>query len=314
MFHLSQNDGRCNMNSASSSLKSFSVTCASRAAFVADSCEERWFSVLPAEPHTNPPDHLLWHAELLLNQRAVSGAEKHIQFTALISLTQSIIQPSSHPAIQAAGQPFFLFLFWEHFRWVFGCEWALGMRFEEDYQGPESCLEASCAFQQNCHFPGCIRLWNIWCVTLSLPFLSLSHSLSGSDIEKHGCRAWRRYLGLLLPALHSLALQWYKLFLFCVAMTSSPLQFCRLSCASFTMTSYLLVLNCEKRVAGCCWPNYSCCWYFHLASTAAYSMLFSAVQRPRFPWLAMLWYRLIKVWYYKAQSMSLVVLLLRLKV
>lgn len=102
MFHLSQNDGRCNMNSASSSLKSFSVTCASRAAFVADSCEERWFSVLPAEPHTNPPDHLLWHAELLLNQRAVSGAEKHIQFTALISLTQSIIRPSSHPGGRSA--------------------------------------------------------------------------------------------------------------------------------------------------------------------------------------------------------------------
>lgn len=234
-----------------------------------------------------------WTSVLLVELKSTSSSQHWFH---------SPSQLSGHPAIQAAGQPFFLFLFWEHFRWVFGCEWALGMRFEEDYQGPESCLEASCAFQQNCHFPGCIRLWNIWCVTLSLPFLSLclSHSLSGSDIEKHGCRAWRRYLGLLLPALHSLALQWYELFLVCVAMTSSPLQFCRLSCASFTMTSYLLVLNCEKRVAGCCWPNYSCCWDFHLASTAAYSMLFSAVQRPRFPWLAMLWYRLIKVWYYKA--------------
>ena len=69
---------------------------------------------LPAEPHThtNPPPHrLLWHAELLLNQCTVSGAEKHIQFTTLISLTQSISRPVSHPArhpvIRAAGLPFF---------------------------------------------------------------------------------------------------------------------------------------------------------------------------------------------------------------
>lgn len=174
MFHLTKNDGRCNMNSASSSLKSFSVTCASRAAFVADSCGERWFSVLPAEPH-KPPQTIYcgmlnsyWTSVLLVELKSTSSSQHWFH---------SPSQLSGHPAIQAAGQPFFLFLFWEHFRWVFGCEWALGMRFEEDYQGPESCLEASCAFQQNCHFPGCIRLWNIWCVTLSLPFLSLCLSL-----------------------------------------------------------------------------------------------------------------------------------------
>lgn len=118
--------------------------------------------------HTQILHHLLRHAELLLTQCTASGAEKHIQFTTLISLTQSISWPVSHPAhhpvIQAAGLPFL-----EHFRWVFGCERALGMRFEEDYQGPESCLGASCAFQQNYCCPCCISVGKMWCVSFPLP-------------------------------------------------------------------------------------------------------------------------------------------------
>lgn len=140
--------------------------------------------------HAQIPHHLLWHAELLLNQCTVSGAEKHIQFTTLISLTQSISWPVSHPArhpvIQAAGLPFL-----EHFRWVFGCEWALGMRFEEDYQGPESCLGASCAFQQSCRCPCCISVGKMWCVSFSLSlFLSLSLSLSFAKWFRH----WKTWL------------------------------------------------------------------------------------------------------------------------
>lgn len=118
--------------------------------------------------HVQTLHHLPWHAELLLTHCAASGAEKHIQFTTLISLTQSISRPVSHPAhhpvIQAAGLPFL-----EHFRWVFGCEWALGMRFEEDYQGPESCLGAPCAFQHNCCRPCCISVGKMRCVSFPLP-------------------------------------------------------------------------------------------------------------------------------------------------
>lgn len=166
---------KCNMNSASSSLKSFSVTCASRAAFVADSCED---SVSSQLSHTQTPQTIYcgmlnsyWTSVLLVELKSSSSSQHWFH---------SPSQLSGHPAIQPSRRPvslFFFFFFWEHFRWVFGCEWALGMRFEEDYQGPESCLEASCAFQQSCHFPGCIRLWNIWCVTLSLSFLSLCLSL-----------------------------------------------------------------------------------------------------------------------------------------
>lgn len=86
-----------------------------------------------------------------------------------------------HSPSQLVGLPgepsgfFFFLFFWEHFRRVFGCEWALGMRFEEDYQGPESCcLRASCAFQQNCPCPSCISAGKMWCVSPPPPFLSPS--------------------------------------------------------------------------------------------------------------------------------------------
>lgn len=131
------------------------------------------------EPHINPPDHILWHAELSLNQCTVSRAEKHIQFTTLISLTQSISWPS-----RQAVWPFL-----EHFWRVFGCEWALGMRFEEDYQGPESCLGALCAFQQNCPCPSCISVGKMWFVSLSPP-LCVSVSLSFVKWFRH----WKTWL------------------------------------------------------------------------------------------------------------------------
>ena len=213
--------------------------------------------------HTQIPHHFLWHAELLLNQCTASGAEKHIQFTTLISLTQSISWPVSHPAchpvIQAAGLPFL-----EHFRWVFGCERALGMRFEEDYQGPESCLGASCAFQQSCRCPCCISVGKMWCVSLSLPLsvslslsLSLSHLLSGSDIEKHDCRGSQWYLGLLFS---SRSLMMFSHLWFCVAMTTSHLHLSSLclwpscACLSWGLPLCVSALN-SGEVAAYCWPR-----------------------------------------------------------
>lgn len=142
------------------------ATCVSKATSLANSsCKRPRFCVLPAGPHTNPAPFTV--ACWTLTDPVHSGAEKHIEFTTLISLTQSISwlvsHPAHHPVIQAAGLPFL-----EHFRWVFGCEWALGMRFEEDYQGPESCLGASCAFQQNCCCPRCISVGKMWCVSFPL--------------------------------------------------------------------------------------------------------------------------------------------------
>lgn len=97
---------KCNMNSASSSLKSFSVTCASRAAFVADSCED---SVSSQLSHTQTPQTIYcgmlnsyWTSVLLVELKSSSSSQHWFH---------SPSQLSGHPAIQAAGQPFFLFLF-----------------------------------------------------------------------------------------------------------------------------------------------------------------------------------------------------------
>ena len=216
--------------------------------------------------HTQILHHFLWHAELLLNQCTASGAEKHIQFTTLISLTQSISQPVSHPArhpvIQAAGLPFL-----EHFRWVFGCERALAMRFEEDYQGPESCLGASCAFQQSCRCPCCISVGKMWCVSLSLPLsvsVSLSLSLSLSLSFAKWFRHWKTWLqGLAVISRSTLLVSFFddvQPFVVCVATTSSHLHLSSLclwpscACLSWGLPLCVSALN-SGEVAAYCWPR-----------------------------------------------------------
>lgn len=143
----------------------------------------------------------------MLNSHWTSGLLAELKST---SSSQHWFHSPSQLVGLPGGPSGFLF-FLEHFRRVFGCEWALAMRFEEDYQGPESCLGASCAFQQNCPCPSCISVGKMWC-TSPRPHVFLSHSLSGSDIEKHDCRGLRWYLGLLFSSLHHICISPHFIF------------------------------------------------------------------------------------------------------
>lgn len=179
-----------------------------------------------------------WTSVLLVEPKSTSSSQHWFH---------SPSQLAGQSVIHASGLPFL-----EHFRWVFGCEWALGMRFEEDYQGPESCLGASCAFRQNCRHPCCISVGKMWCVSLSLSpsfCLCLSHSLSGSDIEKHDCRGWQWYLGLL-----SFFFDDAQPFVACVAAAASHLHLSSLCLwPSWSCLSWGLYMSGE--VAGYCCPR-----------------------------------------------------------
>lgn len=195
-----------------------------------------------------------WTSVLLVELKSTSSSQHWFH-----SPSQLSGHPGRRSAVFLVGL-FFVFFGGGHFRWVFGCEWALGMRFEEDYQGLESCPRASCAFQQHCHFPGCIRLWKMWCVTLSLcSALSPSVSLSFTKWFRH----WKTWLqGLAVISRSSLT---------CTSLLcSSAIWTIPGLCGRGVITSAVLqTVLClfyndllrlsKKRVAGRCWPNYSCC-------------------------------------------------------